>query len=159
MKEKVFVSFFCELAPGRFSDEMVGKMATGAEIYAFLMKDAGQCHDNTGNIIPGDSAIWYLGCNEKCGCLVYENNVSSWGVNESSFKRVRLFIDMMHEDGLFTDEQYYNLIKKIKEGSHIGKMKNIKTYLIKNKRRARLRERIKTMVLKTGAQLEGKSAL
>ena len=159
MQEKVFVSIFCEISTDRFSDEMVGKMATGAEIYDFLMRDAGQCHDNKRKSIAGDSNIWYLGCNENCGCLVYENNVSSWGAGEASFKRVRIFIDRMYEDGLFTEEQYYNLIKTIKEGRRIGHMKNIKNYLIKNKRRARLREKIKTMVLKTGVALEGKSAL
>jgi len=159
MQEKVFVSIFCEISTGRFSDEMVGKMATGNEIYDFLMRDAGQCHDNKRNSIPGDSNIWYLGCNERCGCLVYENNVSSWGVNEASFKRVRIFIDRMYEDGLFTEEQYYNLIKTIKEGRRIGRMKNIKNYLIKKKKRSWFRERIKTMVSKRGAALEGKSVL
>ena len=135
IKEKVFVSICCNIGTESLSDEMVGNMATGSEIYAFLMSDANQCHDHKGNIIPGDSTIWYLGCRETNGCFIYENNISSWGVGESSFKRVRVFIDMMYEDGLFTEEHYQSLIKKIKEGSHIPTIYAIKDYLKKRQKK------------------------
>ena len=159
IKEKVFVSICCNIGNESLSDEMVGNMATGSEIHAFLMSDAGRFHDSKGKTIAGDSTIWYLGCRETSGCFIYENNISSWGVGESSFERVRLFIDMMYEDGLFTEEQYQSLVKKIQEGRHIGKMKNIKNHLLKSRKRSWFKERLKTAVFKRGAQLEGKSAL
>lgn len=159
IKDKVFVSIYCKIFTDSFSDEMDGVMTTGSEIYGFLMKDSGHCFDNQGNTIPGDSNIWYLGCNEKFGCLVYENNVSSWGFGEASFERVKAFVDVIYQDGLFTEEQHHDLIEKIKEGSRIGQMKNIGNYLMKKERRSRLRERAKTMISRAGIHLEGKSAL
>jgi len=156
MQERVYVNIYCKIHTDNFSDEMVEKMATGSEIYEFLMKDADQCYDDKGEIIPGDSNIWYLGCNEKCGCLVYENNISSWGLGESSFKRVRLFVDIMHRDGLFTREQYHNLIKKIREGRRINDMYAIDDYLISKREgkpwyeiRSGFRDIIKRIIPKT----------
>ena len=40
-EKKVFVSIYCKLPEDAFSREMVNQMATGKEIYDFLMKDAG----------------------------------------------------------------------------------------------------------------------
>ena len=40
--KKVFVSIYCKIYTDNFSEEMVNRMATGNEIYEFLMKDAGQ---------------------------------------------------------------------------------------------------------------------
>jgi hypothetical protein len=69
INKKVFVSIYCKIYTDNFSEEMVNRLATGTEIYEFLMKDAGQCFDESGNLIPGDCNLWYLGCNEKFGHL------------------------------------------------------------------------------------------
>ena len=65
--KKVFTSVYCKIYTDNFSEEMVDQMAASNEIYEFLMKDAGQCFDESGDLIPGDCNIWYLGCNEKFG--------------------------------------------------------------------------------------------
>ena len=56
---KVFVSIYCKIFTDSFSDEMVNEEATGNEIYEFLMRDARQCVDDNGQIIPGDCNLWY----------------------------------------------------------------------------------------------------
>ncbi|MBA7694036.1 hypothetical protein ES703_102637 [subsurface metagenome] len=129
-EKKVFVNIFCKIYADSFSDEMANRVATGQEIYDFLMRDAQQCYDDEEKVIPGDCNLWYLGCNQKFGHFRYKNNISTWGFGESSFDRVETFISLMYRDGLFTQEQYQALMDKIKEGRCIDNMYDIKDYLI-----------------------------
>jgi len=128
--KRVFVSIYCEVYEDRFSTDMFNRMATGEEIYDFLMRDAGLCRDVDHQIIPGDCNLWYLGCNEKWGCLKYQDKTLSWEVGESSFARVTTFIGMLYKDGVFTGEQFRNLFEKILEGRQFDCMYDIKDYLI-----------------------------
>jgi hypothetical protein len=128
--KKVFISIYCQIFKNAFSDEMVNRMATGQEIYDFLMKDAEMCRDDDDQLIPGDCNLWYLGCNEKSGCLKYQDKVITWDFGESSFARVIAFIGMISKDGIFTSEQFKNLFDKILEGRQIDCMYDIKDYLI-----------------------------
>ena len=98
---RVFVSIYCMVFDHEFSEEMFNKLATGKEIYDFLMKDAGLCMDDNGQLIPGDCNLWYLGCNEKSGCLKYKDKVFQWDFGESSFARLISFIGMIYKDGVF----------------------------------------------------------
>jgi len=127
---RVFVSIYCMVFDNEFSEEMFNKWATGKEIYDFLMKDAGLCMEDNGQLIPGDCNLWYLGCNEKSGCLKYQDKTLSWDFGESSFARVTIFIGMLYKDGVFTKEQFRNLFDKILEGRQIDCMYDIKNYLI-----------------------------
>jgi len=128
--KQAFVSIYCKIYAENFSNEMIDRDATGKEIYNFLMKDAGLCFDDDGNPLPGDSNIWYLGSCEKFGSLVYNYNIWNWGFGESSFDIVEAFVKAVYEDGLFTIDQYRNLMEKIEEGRKIGDMYAIRDYLI-----------------------------
>jgi len=130
--KRVFVSIYCKIFTDCFSLDMFNRVATGQEIYEFLMRDAGMCEDEDNNYekIPGDCNIWYLGCNEKFGCLKYQDKTLSWDFGESSFARVAIFIGMIYRDGVFTNEQFKNLFIKVLEGSQINCMYDIKDYLI-----------------------------
>jgi len=130
---RVFVSIYCMVFDHEFSEEMFNKWATGKEIYDFLMKDAGLCMDDNGQLIPGDCNLWYLGCNEKSGCLKYKDKVFQWDFGESSFARVITFVSMIYKDHIFTNEQFSNLFDKILEGRQIDCIYDIKDYLVAQK--------------------------
>jgi hypothetical protein len=127
---KVYVSIYCKLPDDSFSQEMVNRMATGQEIYEFLMKDAGLYREDDDQLIPGDCNLWYLGCNERFGCLKYQDKVFTWDFGESSFARVTTFIGMLYKDGIFTGEQFRNLFDKVLEGRQIDCIYDIKDYLV-----------------------------
>ena len=131
MKEpkKAYVNIYCKIYTENFSDEMIDREATGQEIYDFLMKDAGLCFDREDRPISGDSNLWYLGCNEKFGNLVYNDQSWKWGFGASSFDIVESFVRAIYEDGLSTAEQYSTLLSRIEEGRRIGDMYLICDYL------------------------------
>ena len=133
-KEKVFVSVYCKIYTDNFSDEMVNRMATGAEIYDFLLKDAGQCFDDAGQRIPGDCNLWYLGCNEKFGHLMLGDKTWRWSFGESSFDNVLAFVTELFEMRIISSEQFQTLLGKIAEGLLIDNMYLIKDYLICKKK-------------------------
>jgi hypothetical protein len=128
--KKVFFSIYCKIYTDNFSEEMVNREATGQEIYEFLMRDAGQCFDESGNLILGDCNIWYLGCNEKLGHLALEYDLWSWNIGESSFDKVQAFVSMLFKKGLVSMQQYQTLMDKIAEGRLIDNMYDIGKYLI-----------------------------
>ncbi len=128
--KKVFVSIYCKIFTDSFSTEMVNEDATGKEIYEFLMRDAGQCFDESGNPIPGDCHLWYLGCNEKFGHLALEYDLWSWNIGESSFDNVEAFVSMLYEKEVISRQQFQTLMDKITEGRLIDNMYDIKNYLI-----------------------------
>ena len=123
-RDKVYVSLYAKIYTNNFSDEMIDRYATGEEIYQFLLKDA-EC------FLPlrGDHNLWYLGCNEKFGSIVYRNRFWQWSFGESSFDYVEQFVNAVYQDGLFTERQYQRLMKKIEEGREIGDMYRIADYL------------------------------
>lgn len=128
--QKVFVSIYCKIYAENFSEEMIDRYATGNEIYKFLMKDAGQCFDESGNPIPRDYNIWYLGCNEKFGHLQLNDKIWKWGLGESSFDNVEEFVSTLYEKDLITNNQFNTLIGEIEEGRQIDNMYHIRGYLI-----------------------------
>jgi hypothetical protein len=134
--KRVFVSIYCKIFTDCFSQEMIDRMATGDEIYEFLMKDAGLSEDeeNSYQKIPGDCNLWYLGCNEKFGFLKYQNICLDWGFGESSFNRVEAYLTFLYLDKVFTKEQFDNLMARIQEGRQIDCMYDIKNYLIAKKK-------------------------
>ena len=123
-RDKAYVSLYAKIYTNNFSDEMIDRYATGKEIYDFLLKDA-EC------FLPlrGDHNLWYLGCNEKFGSIVYRNRFWKWSFGESSFDYVEQFVNAVYQDGLFTERQYQRLMKKIEEGREIGDMYRIADYL------------------------------
>jgi len=129
-EKKIFVSIYCKIFTDSFSEEMVNRRATGTEIYDFLMKDAGMAFDEEGHLIQGDCNLWYLGCNEKFGCLRVNDKILDWDFGESSFDRVESFVSLIYLERVFTDEQYRILLEKIKEGRLIDNMYDIPKYLI-----------------------------
>lgn len=165
--KRVFVSIYCMIFNNDFSDGMFNKMATGKEIYDFLMEDAGMCWmDN--EPIPGDCNLWYLGCNKKYGVLQFKNIIMDWGFGESSFDRVEAFVLMVYLEGVFTEEQYRNLIVKIQEGRQIDNMCDIKAYLIarrkgrpwvKTREAAEFRENVKKFVARVQKHLQDEGFL
>jgi len=140
--KKAYVSIYCKIYAENFSDEMIYRESTGKEIHDFLMKDAGLYADKNDEPMPGDANIWYLGTNEKFGCLVYKDKTWRWGWGESSFEIVKEFVQTIYGDGLFTEEQYQNLMAKIKEGRKIKDMYAIGNHLyrIKNESQTNRKE-------------------
>ncbi len=128
-EKKVFVSIYCTIFNDSFSDEMLNRMATGQEIYDFLMKDAGLSTAEYGELIPGDCNLWYLGCNDKFGCLRYKDHIFSWDFGDSSFDRVESFVFLLYFDKVLTKEQFEALMVKIQEGRSIDNMYDIPRYL------------------------------
>jgi hypothetical protein len=128
--KKIFVSMYCKIYTDSFGTEMVNVYATGQEIYEFLMSDACQCFDDKGNMVLGDSRLWYLGCNEKFGHLALEYDLWSWNIGESSFDHVETFVSKLYEKQIISKEQYQTLMDKIHEGRRIDNMYDIKEYLI-----------------------------
>ena len=122
--QKAFVSIFAKIYTNNFSEEMIDRYATGKEIYDFLLKDAKCCLP-----LRGDCNLWYLGCNEKFGSIIYRNRFWQWSFGESSFDYVEQFVNAVYQDGLFTERQYQRLLKKIEEGREIGDMYKIADYL------------------------------
>jgi len=133
-EKKVFVNIYSKIYTDNFSDEMVNRMATGKEIFDFLMKDARLSFDEEDHLIPGDLNLWYLGCNEKFGCLRVKDRIMEWDFGESSFDRVESFISLIYLEGVFTDEQYQALMEKIKEGRQVDNMYDIPKYLLSKKK-------------------------
>ena len=128
--KKVFVSIYCKIFTDNFSEEMVNRKATGQEIYEFLMRDARQCVDSNGELIPGDCHLWYLGCNEKFGHLALGYDLWSWNIGESSFDNVQAFVSMLFKKRLVSMQQNQTLTDKIAEGRRVDNMYDIKDYLI-----------------------------
>jgi len=128
--KRVLVSIYCKIYTDNFSEEMINRLATGDEIYEFLMKDAGQCFDDAGNTIPGDCNLWYLGCCEKFGHLQLDDKVWNWGFGESSFDTVEAFVSTFYQKKLISGFQFHTLMKKIDEGRRIDNMYLIRDYLI-----------------------------
>ena len=162
-EKQIFVSIYCKVFTDSFSDEMVNRMATGTEIFNFLMKDAGLSFDEEDHLIPGDCNLWYLGCNEKFGCLRVKDRIMEWDFGESSFDRVESFISLIYLEGVFTEEQYQILMEKIKEGRQVDNMYDIPKYLIakregkpwiKTEEALRFRDEIKRFVAKVKEHLK-----
>ena len=127
---KVFVDIYCKIYADTFSNKMNNRMATGNEIFEFLMRDAQLCFDDDEQLIPGDCNLWYLGCNEKFGSLRFENKEWRWSFGESSFDRVKEFVTAIYDEGLFTEQQFQSLTDKISEGRLVDNMYDFKDYLI-----------------------------
>lgn len=129
--KKVSVSIYCKIYTDNFNEDMVNRMATGDEIFEFLMKDAGQCFDESGNLLPGDCNLWYLGCNEKYGFMVLEfDKIWTWEPGESYFGIPLAFVIEMFNMRLITNRQFQILADKIDEGRLIDNMYDILDYLI-----------------------------
>ena len=128
-ERRAFVSIYFKILAETFSTEMICREATGTEIYEFLMRDAGLYIDEDTGPLTGDANIWYLGTNEKRGNLIYQNKCWSWGNRDASFEIVKEFLQAIYDDGLFTEEQYQNLMAKIEEGRQIKDMYAIGNHL------------------------------
>lgn len=128
--KKVFTNIYCKIFTDIFSEEMVNRPASGDEIYEFLMKDAGQCFDESGDLIPGDCHLWYLGCNEKFGHMQLDDKIWRWSFGASSFDNPEAFVSTLHRKRLISCFQYHTLITKIEEGRRIDNMYYICDYLI-----------------------------
>jgi len=127
---KVFVDIYCKIYTDSFSNKMNYQMATGNEIFEFLMSDAQMCFDDNEQLIPGDCNLWYLGCNEKFGYMRFEDKIWRWSFGESSFDRVNEFVTAIYDEGLFTEQQFQSLKDKINEGRLFDNMYDLKDYLI-----------------------------
>lgn len=138
--DKAYVSLYAKIYTENFPDEMIGVEATGEEIYRFLLRDAKCCLP-----LRGDINLWYLGCNEKFGSIVYRNRFWKWSFGEASFDYVEQFVNAVYQDGLFTERQYRRLMKKIEEGREIGDMYKIADYLA-NKRKPKIKPTTNTEI-------------
>lgn len=127
---KIFVDIYCKIYADTFSNKMNNRMATGQQIYEFLMSDAQLCFDDDEQLIPGDCNLWYLGCNEKFGSLRFESKEWGWSFGESSFDWVKEFVTAIYDEGLFTEQQFQSLTDKINEGRLVDNMYDLKDYLI-----------------------------
>ena len=120
--EKKFVYIYCDFHDGLFSDRLRNVLATGDEIYEFLMRDAQICLDEDGDPIPGDSNILYLGLTDGFGQIMYENKEWRWHKGESSFDIIEAFVSNLYNDNLIFSCQMEVLLDKIQEGRLIKSM-------------------------------------
>ena len=127
---KVFTSIYAKIYLDTFDEKMADRLATGAEIYEFLMEDAGLCVGEDGQLIPGDCNLWYLGCNEKFGFMVIEDAIWTWDPGESSFDIPLAYVIELKTLDIITNMQFQNLIDKIAEGWLVDNMYDIAGYLI-----------------------------
>jgi hypothetical protein len=127
---KVFTSIYAKIYLDTFDENMADRLATGTEIYEFLMADANLCVSEDGQIIPGDCNLWYLGCNEKIGFMVLEDAIWTWDPGESSFDIPLAYVVELKTLGIITKKQFQILIDKIAEGRLIDNMYDIGKYLI-----------------------------
>jgi hypothetical protein len=127
--KKEFVYFYAKIYTDNFPPCPWKGLATGEEVFNFLMSDAGQQFDEDDNIIPGDKIIWYLGCCEKFGSIEYGKESWSWDFAEATFPTVRYAIEHMYQDEFFTKDQYQKLMEAIDEGEKIDNMYEIANYL------------------------------
>jgi len=96
---------------------MEGSLATGDEIYQFLVRPVGYAVDpDTEQPFNSDPALWYLGTNEKFGELAVNENVMEWGFGESNWDRVLTFLHILNERNILTVAQYVSLISLVEEG-------------------------------------------
>jgi len=138
--DKAYVSLYAKIYTENFPGEMIDRYATGEEIYNFLLRDAKCCLP-----LRGDCNLWYLGCNEKFGSMVYRNRIWQWSFGEASFDYVEQFVNAIYQDGLFTERQYQRLMKKIEEGREIGDMYQIADYLA-NRRKPKMKPTTNTEI-------------
>ncbi len=131
-----YVSIYCKIFSDSFSLDMVDRITTGEEVFAFLVRDSGNAFNSAGVHIPGDHNLWYLGCCEKRGHLIFNDHSIVWGYGESSFDHGEKFVRLIFEDGLFNSKQFRILMEIIEEGRKIDCIYDIPRYLI-NKRRGR----------------------
>jgi hypothetical protein len=126
---KVFTSIYAKIYLDTFDENMADRLATGTEIYDFLMADANLCVGEDGQLIPGDCNLWYLGCNEKFGFMVLEDAIWTWDPGESSFDIPLAYVVELKTLGIITKKQFQILIDKIAEGRLIDNMYDIGKYL------------------------------
>ena len=131
--QKIFVSVYCKIYNDSFNDRMENRLVNGQDIYDFLLEDSCHCFSEDGQMILGDHNLWYLGCNEKFGFLVAEDEIWTWEIGESSFDIVQEFVQEINRMGLFTEQQYQTLMDKIAEGRLIDNMYDIGKYLIRKR--------------------------
>ena len=108
--EKAYVSIYCKIYTNNFSEEMVGREATGEEIYQFLLKDAQCCLP-----LRGDINLWYLGSNEKFGSIIYRNRNWKWSFGEASFDNVEQFVNAVYQDRRYVSHRRSSCSKNIKK--------------------------------------------
>jgi hypothetical protein len=158
-----FVSLYCKIYTDSFSLDLINHYATGTQIYEFLMRSAGLCLDPSGSPRPGDCNLWYLGCCEKFGHMVLDDEVWEWGFGESSFDTVEAFVWKLYEKALTTEEEHKALMAKIEEGRQFDCMYQIGPYLdakrrgvpwVKEPDHRSCREQVKSMVAGVKESLE-----
>ena len=135
--KKYYVSIGCKIYTDSYPF-LVG-YHTGDEIYEHLISSLGHCFEdpkdtwNEPDRIPGDHAIWYLGCNEKFGGMFIKTKQATftkeWSFGESSFQNVRDFIIFLMIYKVITTDQYNNLNELTSEGEKINDMYQISNYL------------------------------
>jgi len=131
---KMFVYIFCKHSAGSFSRDLTNILATGDQIFQFLMKDAQLCIDESNKeILPGDCNLWYLGLSDNWGQIRYSQKSWRWSSGKSSFDIVEDFVSNLYGDNLITKQQFEQLTDKINEGRFIGNTTDIKNYLLRRK--------------------------
>lgn len=129
--KQVFVNIYVHILGGCFPTTMANRLATGSEIYRFLVNDAGLCWDyDKCTFLPGDCILWYLGACEHHGCLIYQDRIWRWNQGEASFETVEAYVRALYQDGLFTEDQYQSMLIKIDQGRHFVRVHDIHWHLV-----------------------------
>jgi len=136
--KKYYVSIYCKIYAESYPEFYGYK--TADEIYEHLTQDLGCCYEEGADMIlkpkpiPGDKAIWYLGCNEKFGSISIETAtksfISNWSHGESSFDNVSRMIAFMSRNRILPYNRCMKLIQLVWEGRRIDDMYQIPNYLL-----------------------------
>jgi len=133
-KKTFYVSIYCDVFDDSFGREMVDRIVNGEEVFAFLVRDSSNAVNQHGVHIAGGYNIWYLGCCEKSGHLVFYDHTISWGIGESSFDKVEEFVRLIYLNGHCNDRQFKILMDIIKEGRKVDCIYDIPRYLVNRRR-------------------------
>jgi len=127
-RRSIYTEIYCKIYTDNF--EPLYGVYNGKEIFDFLLKSA-KCSFypyNSSILYEGDLNLWYLGCNEKFGGIVYGDKNLEWN-SGGSFDYIQKFIDDLYSMKIFNDNEYKILNEKIQEGRKINDMYEIGRYL------------------------------
>jgi len=125
-----YVDIYCKIYAEGFPT-FYRENATGEDITNFLLSDCRHSFEDEDVLVPGDLIIWYLATNEKVGHMIVDGMSIEWGWGESSWDKVKRFVNHLRDCEIINHNQQSRLINAICEGeSNFSFMYDITPYLV-----------------------------
>lgn len=127
---RCFVNVYTDIFNGSFPTRMTNRLATGDELYAFLVSDACLCwSEELGRFLRGDAVLWHLGLSPGYGCLICDSHHFVWAAGQASFDLIRQFVDALHADHVFNPSQHQKLNHMIRQARGFGSLADLRSHL------------------------------